>query len=202
MECRHKGNRSTIPSGRKQKTRHFQKIIGIPQVFPRSRHFFLFRQNKKRMKSSCAVVAVVCFCKEKPELVGSTNEKNFLYGTLLRLSSLRNSPGRFRSAVLSHVPSFSSPAPRRLVFEGSFFPQSHASRYPQTIRGLRCPSGPLLSRHACFQARQKQVMRFSPEERQGEILPIESSAEDFSFFFPVLTGRREFRILKQRTVTL
>lgn len=89
------------------------------------------------MKSSCAVVAVVCFCKEKPELVGSTNEKNFLYGTLLRLSFLRDSPGRFRIAVLSHVPSFFSPASRRLVFEARFslslMPQGILKQYAASV---------------------------------------------------------------------
>ena len=202
MECRHKGNRSTIPAGRKQKTRHFQKIIGIPQFFPDSRHFCLFRQNKKRMKIGCAVVAVASFCKEKPELFGINNEKTCRTG---------RSPAFFLARSSRSLPK-SHPVPCSVLFlsrteppgvRGAFFPQFHASiRYPQTIRGPRCPSGPLLSRHACFQAQQKQVMRFSPEERQGEAPPIESSSEDFSFFSPVLTGRREFRILKQRTVTL
>ena len=53
-----------------------------------------------------------------------------------------------------------------------------------------------------FAARMHASCDFPQQGRKKEVFFVRCRAEGLQISFPVLTGRREFRILKQRTVTL
>lgn len=70
---------------------------------------------------------------------------------------------------------------------------------PLPGRGVR---GGRRRRTACLCRAHACVMRFSAAGPEEGSFFVRCRAEGLQISFPVLTGRREFRILKQRTVTL
>ena len=82
---------------------------------------------------------------------------------------------------------------------GGAFGESAARAVPLPGRGVR---GGRRRRTACLCRAHACVMRFSAAGPEEGSFFVRCRAEGLQISFPVLTGRREFRILKQRTVTL
>lgn len=196
MECHHKGNRSTIPAGRKQKLAHSEKILGIPHIF------FLLRAVRKAAGHAGGPrrsALPPAWPAEKKAPCRRSLQKITAYHTEITgktsiVPSAVPGPRASRRAESSgDAPPIPRALPRRaqLPPSASFLRQSLPGRTPRFC-ARRIFSAAVIPGHAILR-RRDTGKKFLPSHGYAEVLLICPT---------VLTERREFRILKQRTVTL